>query len=150
MAKIGAAIEAAIARISKKQVQPAIRELRSAIRRMENALRKQGRASGARLGGRGSRGTKVDAGPTMSPAEVKALRARLGMTQAEFARATGVTHVAVYVWESGRTKPAGQRLLRLRELEGEASGRKPARKPAGKKTSGGARKKRAAKRRAKA
>ena len=148
MAKMGAAIEAAIARISKQQIQPALKELKAAVKRVENALHKQGRSAGAPSGRRGGavRGSRVDAGPPMPPKDVKALRAKLGMTQAEFARATGVTHVAVYFWESGRTKPAGQRLVRLRELEAEAGGRKPAARGGAR----AARKKRSTKRRARA
>jgi hypothetical protein len=148
MPKSGSALETAIAKITRKQFQPALKELRTAIRRMQRTLDKKMRVQGFKGQGRPGRPPGKTVGPPMLPHEVKALRARLGMTQAEFARATGVTHVAVYFWESGRTKPGGARLTRLRQLEATAAGggKGGARK---KSTRGGARKK-ASKRSAKA
>lgn len=42
----------------------------------------------------------------MNAGEIKDIRARLGMTQAEFARAVGVTTRAVQTWESGARTPS--------------------------------------------
>jgi DNA-binding XRE family transcriptional regulator len=129
MANLGAAIEAAISRITKRQIRPALKEMRSALRRLEKRIdaRPVGRPpSGGRGGPIGPRATN---GPAMSPTEIRALRHRLGMTQAEFASSVGVTHVAVYFWESGRTSPGGLRLSRLRELERSAGKRGPGRPP---------------------
>jgi len=76
----------------------------------------------------------------LGPRSIKAQRKRLRLSQVEFAKLAGVTHVAVYLWESGRTKPRGRNreaLLKLRglgvrdarqQLDGTASTRQ-SRKP---------------------
>jgi DNA-binding transcriptional regulator YiaG len=53
----------------------------------------------------GQRGGRREAG-TLTAKEVKAIRAKLGLSQARLARLAGVTPVAVYFWESGRTTPS--------------------------------------------
>jgi len=73
---------------------------------------------------------------------IKRERERLGMTQRDLGKRIGVTHVAVYLWESGRSKPQGrnrkvlQKVLGLRAPRPEPAraamkpGPKPGRKPA--------------------
>lgn len=41
----------------------------------------------------------------MNGKQIKALRRRLKMSQAEFAKAIGLTEHAIYSYESGRRKP---------------------------------------------
>lgn len=56
---------------------------------------------------------------TMVPEEIKAARAALGMSQVEFAKAIGVTNVAVAQWETNkRTPPAYLRLAIAALLNG--------------------------------
>ena len=51
----------------------------------------------------------------MSAAEVKRIRAKLGLTPTQFAERVGVHRVTVHAWESGRQKvgTAHAKLLRL-------------------------------------
>lgn len=41
----------------------------------------------------------------LAPEDIRALRQRLGLTQAEFARRLGVATITVHTWESGRRRP---------------------------------------------
>ena len=59
-------------------------------------------------------------GPTMRPAAVRALRARLGMTRERFARVIGVSPGSIFLWETGRARPRAGSLVRLRKAEGGA------------------------------
>ncbi|HUC16451.1 MAG TPA: type II toxin-antitoxin system MqsA family antitoxin [Acetobacteraceae bacterium] len=60
--------------------------------------------------------------PPPTPKEVKALRVRLGMSQAQFARSFGFTVDAVQQYEQGRRRPSGpaSALLRVIAREPEA------------------------------
>jgi DNA-binding transcriptional regulator YiaG len=62
----------------------------------------------------------------LSPRLIRSLRQRLGLSQRDFARLTGVTPLAVYQWETGVFKPKKEKkgmLVALRKL-----GRRNARK----------------------
>lgn len=43
-------------------------------------------------------------------------RKKAGLTQAEVAKALGVSNAAVSLWENGETMPAGKRLLEIAKL----------------------------------
>lgn len=59
----------------------------------------------------------------MTPAEIKALRQRLGLTQEEFARKLGVSFPTVNRWERGHFNPSRLAEARLEQLqEGRADG----------------------------
>ena len=60
--------------------------------------------------------------PPPSPDQVRALRARLGLTQAQFARRFGFTLDTVRQYEQGRRRPSGpaSTLLRVSEADPEA------------------------------
>jgi len=60
---------------------------------------------------------KVYAPPT--PEEVKALRVKLGMSQARFARSFGFTIDAVQQYEQGRRRPSGPAATLLRVIARE-------------------------------
>jgi putative transcriptional regulator len=51
---------------------------------------------------------------TFSPADVKAVRARLGQTQEAFAHMIGVSVATLRNWEQGRRRPEGPALALLR------------------------------------
>lgn len=51
---------------------------------------------------------------TFKPEDVKAVRARLGQTQAEFALMIGVSLATLRNWEQGRRQPEGPALALLR------------------------------------
>lgn len=55
----------------------------------------------------------------LSPRLIRSLRQRLGLSQRDFARLTGVTPLAVYQWETGVFKPKREKkgvLVALRKL----------------------------------
>jgi DNA-binding transcriptional regulator YiaG len=64
----------------------------------------------------------------MSPQRIKALRARLGLTQSKLAEQIGCFQVTVARWEVGQNEPRGANLKMLLMLEREAS-KKQRRKP---------------------
>jgi len=53
----------------------------------------------------------------MAPVEVAALRAKLGLTQEQFAATLGCTSRSVRGWERGEHRPRGLALAALREME---------------------------------
>ncbi len=53
------------------------------------------------------------------PVDVKALRARLGMSQDGFARAFGLPKRTIQDWEQGRRQPEGAARVLLRVIERE-------------------------------
>lgn len=57
----------------------------------------------------------------MTPNDIKALRARLGDTQAQFARRIGVSRQAINQLERGATKPSTLMLATLRRIEHAAN-----------------------------
>lgn len=56
--------------------------------------------------------------PADYPARIKALRARLGLTQTALADRLGVSFVSVNRWENGQTRPTALAWRRILELEG--------------------------------
>ncbi len=56
----------------------------------------------------------------MSPEQVKRLRARLGLTQAQFAELVCADRVTVARWETGASSPTGAYLKALKELAEKA------------------------------
>ncbi len=74
------------------------------------------------IGGRSS--TRDASGPGVSPAGVRALRARLGLTREHFARYLGVSPGSIFLWESGRARPRAASLARLRKAQGGPGGRR--------------------------
>jgi putative transcriptional regulator len=59
---------------------------------------------------------------TSNPADVKAIRSRLGKSQSEFALMIGVSIATLQNWEQGRRRPEGpaQALLRIASANPEA------------------------------
>lgn len=58
----------------------------------------------------------------MTPADVRALRERLGLTPAQFARLLGVHPSTVSRWESGRRYPTGGAIPAMRRLQRRQEG----------------------------
>ena len=61
-------------------------------------------------------GTQVDV-----DADVRRLRARLGLTQEQFAERLGVSTITVHRWESGQSRPRRLALEKLAQLDEEAA-----------------------------
>lgn len=62
----------------------------------------------------------------MTADEIRALRARLGLTPAEFGGRLGVKMRAVYAWESGERVPGGATMILLEQMakKAERAGKK--------------------------
>jgi putative transcriptional regulator len=74
--------------------------------------------SSVRQAGRIRRGTiRASRVTRFRPADVKAVRARLGKSQAEFALMIGVSVATLRNWEQGRRVPEGPALALLRVAE---------------------------------
>ena len=85
--------------------------------------RPKGRVGGKSRGGRRTPGS-------LKASQVKAIRARLGVSQKRFAALAGVTPVAVYFWESGRTTPSLEKETILLKLGKRAPDQAAAASPA--------------------
>lgn len=170
MSKLAVTLKEEITRLGRKEARRATGRLKSRLTLLERTVREQRTTLAAltrqltafsgRLETAGARAPAKPAGDgaRLSPRLIKALRTRLKLTRSAFGRLTGVSHVAVYLWESGQSKPkeaTREAILSLRGLGvrevrrrlGEqatapAAGRAPRRAPARRKVA-----KRAARRR---
>jgi DNA-binding transcriptional regulator YiaG len=105
-------------RVLRATVRRQAVELARAQRRLE-ALRIR-RASAARVKG-------AAAGPAMSPRQIRA--ARGGLSRRAFAEVLGVSANSIFLWETGRARPRGVNLARLRRAKPKAARRGPGRPP---------------------
>ena len=72
-----------------------------------------------RQAGRIRRGAKASRTFSFAPAEVKAIRSKLGKSQPEFALMIGVSVATLRNWEQGRRTPEGPALALLRVASAE-------------------------------
>ena len=117
MPSLESALQSAITRHVRRELAGVRKELAVLRKAVERAARTGAAASSGKAGPRGGRRT---AG-TLKADRIRAIRARLGVSQALFAKMTGVTPVAVYYWESGRTTPSVERERILLRLEKKAA-----------------------------
>lgn len=76
--------------------------------------------SSVRQAGRIRRGeARASRRTSYRPADVKAIRAKLGQSQSEFARMIGVSVATLRNWEQGRRMPEGPALALLRVAAAE-------------------------------
>lgn len=138
MGKVEAIIKSEIVRLAKREIRkisaPLGRDVRalkgtvSQLRRTVLALERftalQKRESEKKIS---FEATPEEVGASrLSPRLIRSLRKRLGISQRELGRLTGVTPLAVYQWETGTFKPKKEKkamLVGLRKL-----GRRDARK----------------------
>ena len=124
--KLASAFEKALKRAVHEEVRLQMEPLKAEIARLERSLKAAGgRAPRGKAGPK--TGTQTAASAKLTPTSIKSMRKRLGLSQAELARLTGVTPVAVYFWESARTKPRGasvDALVAVRGLSAKQAHRK--------------------------
>jgi DNA-binding transcriptional regulator YiaG len=108
-------------RVTRLQRQTRALRRASLEQRRELARLERGVARLRDAGGRSP--ARAASGPGVSPAAVRALRARLSMTREHFARYLGVSPGSIFLWESGRAQPRAANLARLRKAQGARGGR---------------------------
>src|SRR5687767_9245599 len=120
------AIRAEVRRLAAKEIKKALRPLR-AVKRQVRGLRLTSRADrktlraverrydrlDRRVGSTGARGRRGG----MSAEGIRSLRARLGMSRADFAKLVGVSAGSIFGWETGRTVPRGRSMGRVVEVK---------------------------------
>ena len=119
MSRMAAILREEINRLARKETKQATSPLKRRLAALEKIVREQRvalkqLARQVAVAARGVARTTPAAtatvardGARLSPRLIRSLRTRLKLSQMDFARLTGVTHVAVYLWESGKTKPRG-------------------------------------------
>jgi DNA-binding transcriptional regulator YiaG len=131
MSKLGAVLKDEISRLGRKEAKAStgplkrrilaleklVREQRLALKQLAQRVASASRAAVHKVG-KATEPSAAD-GARLTARSIKALRKRLRLSQTEFAKLTGVTHVAVYLWESGKTSPRGasrEALMKARQL----------------------------------
>jgi DNA-binding transcriptional regulator YiaG len=111
-ARASRAIQRRVTRLQRqtRALRQANLEQRRGLARLERGV--------ARLRDARGRSAPAASGPGVSPAAVRALRARLGMTREQFSRYLGVSPGSIFLWESGRARPRAASLARLRKAQG--------------------------------
>ncbi len=141
---LASALRTEVRRLAAREVRKALKSLRRVERRLQ-ALRLEARAREkalakverkiVRLAAHGKARRRAAAGTAVPPAEIRALRARLGLSRVKFARLLAVSPGSIFGWERGTSVPRRDSVARLLALgkrqgkraEAGARRRKPAR-----------------------
>lgn len=129
MANIAVVLKSEIARLARREIKAAVEPLRKANaqhRRDIAALKRELDAArrDLRTLGKGSRAATPAAGDDAAPPKrfvakgLKSLRARLGLSAADFGRLAGVSGQSIYHWETGKTVPGKSQQVKLAALRG--------------------------------
>lgn len=152
---LASALKNEVRRLAAREVRKALKSLRRVERRVqglkldarvrEKALAKVERKLG-RLAARGGVRRRASATASLPPAEIRALRDRLGLSRVKFARLLAVSPGSIFGWERGASVPRRDSVARLVAL-GKRQGKKtPAgvrRRPARRRPAGRRRRSRA-------
>lgn len=130
MTSLAAAIKKEIQRLARKEVKSqtggtkqAVAQYRREIASLKRKVHEQERMI-AFLSAREKErlaepaGENTPDGVRFSARSVKAQRARLGLSAADYAKLVGVTQLTVYNWESGKTRPRQEQLAALVAVRG--------------------------------
>ena len=127
MANIGVMLKQEITRLARKETKAAVEPLRkanTAARRELVALRREVADLQRQLKGR-VRAAKAQAAPAgagtstrFSAKGLKSLRARTGLSAADFGRLAGASGQSIYHWEAGKTVPGAKQRVALAALRG--------------------------------
>lgn len=116
MSKFAATIKDEMVRLGRREAKRASTPLKARITALERLVRAQRatlkqlsrqaeqRLRAATTEASGAAAPEADA-TRVGPRSIRSQRKRLKLSQAEFAKLVGVTPVAVYLWESGKTRP---------------------------------------------
>ena len=131
MANIGTLLKQEIARVARKEVRAATEPLRktgstqrrdiAALKREISQLQRQlkslsrGAATSTTAAATGDAGERA---VRFSAKGLKTLRARTGLSAADFGRLAGVSGQSIYGWEAGKTTPGAKQRAALAQLRG--------------------------------
>ena len=126
MANIGTVLKQEITRLARKEAKAAIEPLRKAsatARRDVAALKRevadlQRQLRTARRAPAAAPAEAGDAPTRFSAKGLKSLRARTGLSAADFGRLAGVSGQSIYGWEAGKTTPGPKQRAALAGLRG--------------------------------
>jgi DNA-binding transcriptional regulator YiaG len=114
-----------------RQLQKAMTLLRREVRKDHTVIARLKSRLGRVRAAAASRGRRRGDGPgrRTSPHTIRALRERMSLTRLQFAKLLGVSPGSIFGWETGRTTPRRNSLVRFRALK--KGGLKAARAEAG-------------------
>jgi DNA-binding transcriptional regulator YiaG len=126
MADLAAALKDEIRRLAKKEIKAETGNTKQAVaqyRRDIAALKRQLREQEKKVAFLENRERKLIDQPEtsedvlenvrFSPRSVKAQRARLGLSAADYAKLVGVSQLSIYNWEQGKTRPRKEQFAAL-------------------------------------
>ena len=120
---LGEAIAKGAGRVTRKPIAALRRDvadLKRQVAELKRALRDLPKGAKVALVPAEAAAEAGDAAPRIRPTgpTVRKLRAKLGLTQAEFAKLAGVSGLTVYKWEKspGRIRPRGRALAGLSKV----------------------------------
>lgn len=127
MPSLNTVLKSEIARLARKEIKSAVEPLRKANagRRRDIAYLKRQIAELQRMLGRQAK-TKISS-PTeastakpvrITPKGLKSLRAKLGLSGADFGRLVGASVQSVYNWESGKAAPRPSQRAAIAAVKG--------------------------------
>jgi putative transcriptional regulator len=118
-----------LARLAKKELRgisaPILRGLRALRKELDSLEKAIGSLSPGSARGLAPRRTRragrrasvpMVGGVRMTPARIRSLRRRLGLSQQNMAKVLGVSAAAVQTWEQGRSKPRGRSRAALEKV----------------------------------
>jgi DNA-binding transcriptional regulator YiaG len=129
MPNIATVLKEEIRRLARKEAKAQVAALKKAsaqqrrdIAALKRQLREQERAN-AKLAKAVSNGRAVAPAAStstvrFSPTWLRAHRAKLELSAADYARLVGVSGLTIYNWEKGKTKPQAAQLAKLAEVRG--------------------------------
>ncbi len=132
MINLGAAIKETIRRLAKREIRTETAKTKQAVAQYRRDIAKLKRQIGAqqkeivflktqehkRLAPSGLAEPEPQEGTRFSARSVRAQRARLKLSAADFAKLVGVSALTVYHWEHGKSRPRKQQFAALVAVRG--------------------------------
>ena len=124
MTTLAVALKEEIRRLARKEIKAAthatakaVAQHRREIAKLKRQLREQEKKIASLQKGKPSP-KLVDESVRFSARSVKAQRARLGLSAADYARLVGVSPLTIYNWEHGKSRPRQEQFAQLVAVRG--------------------------------
>ena len=128
MPNLSSVLKSEITRLARKEIRTAVDPLRKAnagyrreiaeLKRQLAAMQRETRAGMRVPAPRAEAEAEPSARVRFVPKGLKSLRARLGLSAADFGRLVGASGQSVYNWEAGKTVPRGGQQAALASVRG--------------------------------